>query len=319
MTSPMNLSLPGIYSSSLRAIKDYPLVYLVLLIWGLAQALVLIALLALGSMIWLTAAIAVSGPDAGSSLLYITAGFIGSALFVLAIFSAATRAGILSFGTAIRKGNKPTALHFLRGIFRFTLPLFVGGIVVGMLSAIPALGFLLILRWSFTGAISEIFTSGWNFEQSITFLRVIWNSMLVAGTFQLLIFFWIAPWDEMVVLYELPYPEALVRSFSFVFSREYFPRVIGVIIINAAIAQVILVLTNIGIFNESLAYGTAFAYLRVLINASQSTVTSFLQFLFLPLFAYTQLFLLPHPREQAMNSEEGKFVAGGAMELPPAI
>ena len=319
MASLMKRSLSGIYSSSLRGIKDYPVVYLVLLIWGLAQALVLIALITLGSMIWLTAAVAVSGPNAGSSIFYISAGFIGSALLVLAIFSAATRAGILSFGAAIRRGNKPTALHFLRGIFRFTLPLFIGGIVVGMLTAIPALGLLLVLRWSFTGAISEIFTSGWNFEQSITFLRVIWNSMLVAGTIQLLIFFWIAPWDEMVVLYELPYPEALVRSFSFVFSHEYFLRVIGVIIINVAIAQIILILTNIGIFTESLAYGTAFAYLRVLIHASQSTVTSFLQFLILPLFAYTQLFLLPWPQEQAAISEERKFVAGRAMELPPAI
>jgi hypothetical protein len=315
----MKQSLAGIYSSSVRGIKDYPLVYLVLLVWGIAQALVLIALIFVGSMIWLAAAVTVSGPNAGSSLFYITAGFLGSALFVLAVFSAATRAGILSFGSAIRKSDRPTALHFLRGIFRFTLPLFIGGIVVGMLTAIPALGFLLILRWSFTGAVAEIFTSGWNFEQAIAFLRVIWNTMLVAGTIQLLIFFWIAPWDEMVVLYQIPYPEALVRSFSFVFSREYFLRVIGVIVINVAITQIILILTNIGVFSQGLAYGAAFAYLRVLIHASQSTITSFLQFVFLPFFAYTQLFLLPYPEQQTVKSEERKFVADRAMELPPAI
>jgi len=319
MTSSMSRSLPEIFFSALRAIKNHPLVYLILLVWGLAQALVLLALMVLGSMIWVGAVLATSGPNAASSVFYITAGFLGSALFVLAILSAATRAGILSFGSAIRKGDKPTVLNFLRGIFRFTLPLFVGGIVVGMLTAIPGLAFLLVLRWNITGLVADVFTSGWNFQQSILFLRMIWNAMLVAGTVQLLIFFWIAVWDEMVVLYELPYPEALMKSFFFVFSREYFLRVLGVIIINVAIAQIILILANLNVFMEGLPYGTAFAYIRVLINASQSTITSFIQFLFLPFFAYTQLFLLPYPQKQAAKSRERKPLADRAMELGSAI
>ncbi len=311
----MDLGLPGIYAHTLRGIRNNLLVYLLLLLWGLAQGIILAALVTLGALIWLgSVATLKPGPNMPSSALYITATLLGILLLVLGLLSATTRAGILSFGSKIRKGEKAGAGDFFRGIIRFTLPLFIGGIIVGMLSSIPALVFLVFARWSVTGIASEVLTTGWNFARALELLRYLWNLMLVAGAAQIVIFFWMAPWDEMVVLYELPYPEALARSFSFVFSRRHFIRVIGLTIANALIAQIVLLLTNMGVFLEGLETGAGFGYLRVLINASSSSITSFAQFALLPFFAFSQLYLLPWPKKAPQVIEINR-VAEGTAEL----
>jgi len=316
----MDLSLPAIYGSALRGIRNNLLVYVLLLLWGVVQGIIIVALLFLGSTMWLASIASLSaGPSFGSGAFYISVLFVGTILVMLAIFSAITRAGVLSFGAGIRKGKKGRAVDFFRGILRFTLPLFVGGIVVGMLTSIPLLAFLAAARWTAAGAVSDVFTSGWNFNQSMQLIRQLWNMMSVAAVFQLLIFFWIAPWDEMVVLYELPYPEALSRSLTFVFSRRHFLRVLGLIVANVLIAQLALVLTNIGVFIEGLHTSSAVAYLRVLASAPTSTFTSFLQFVMLPFFAYSQLFLLPWPRSAHAADAYRETVTRGAFETPSAV
>ncbi len=300
----MDLSLKEMYGAALVGIRKNPLIYLLLLLWGLVQGLVVLALLMIGAPIWLTAVMLLKpGENTASSFLYITISYFGVVALVIALLSAATRAGVLGFGARIRTGQKANTLSFLQGIFRFTWPLFVGGIIVGMLSLIPALAFLAVLRAMFAGIVSDVFTSGWNLSHAMAFLALIWNALMVAGIFQMLIFFWVAPWDEMVVLYELSFSEALLRSFSFVFSKRHFLRVLSLIIANVLIAQILLILPNISVFLEGLGSGLAVAYLRVLSNAAGSSVTSFIQFALLPFFAFAQLYLLPwHAPEQADTS-----------------
>lgn len=298
MTHPMDLSLAGMYGAALRAVRDNLLIYLLLLLWGFALGVIIVMLFMLGGLVWLTA-LAATAKSPGSSLVYVTAAWIGIVLLTIAILSAATKAGVLGFGAKIRRGEQAGTLDFLSGILRFTLPLFVGGLVVGMLSSLPALIFASIMRISLAGMVSDVLTSGWNFRHAIEIVVLAWNLLLVAGALQMLIFFWIAPWDEMVVLYEVPYAEALTRSFGFVFSKRHLVRVVSLVLANVILAQILLLLSNLGVFREGLSQGFAFAYLRVLLNASTSSITTFLQIAFMPFFAFAQLYLLPWPERQA--------------------
>jgi hypothetical protein len=296
MTTPMDLSVVGMYVAAFRAVRDNLLIYLLLLLWMLVQGFIMAALFTLGGFVWLAALAATpSGPSAGTSCVFVTAAWFGILLLVFAILSAAAKAGVLSFGAKIRRGEQAGTLVFLSGILRFTLPLFVGGLVVGMLSCLPALAFAAVLRLSLANVVSDLFTSGWNFGRSVEFLGFLWNALLVLGAVQMLIFFWITPWDEMVVLYEMPYPEALAKSFSFVFSRRHFVRVVSLVVANVALAQVLLVLVNLTAFREGLGVGLGHAYLRVVLHAFSSSLTGFIQLALFPFFAFTQLYLLPWP------------------------
>ncbi len=298
----MDLPLTGIYAAAFRGIRSNLLVYLLLLGWSLAGVVILLALGIVGTVFLPAFILAAFGSTAQPSIvIYLTFAYLSILALVMTVLSAATRAGVLAFGAKIRSGEKPTALDFFTGILRYTWQLFIGGIVVGMLTAIPALVFLLVARYSLSGIVPDIFTSGWNYSQSFKIIGYMWNMMLVAGAFHLVIFFWIAPWDEMVVLYKLRYSEALLRSFTFVFSRRHFLRVLGVVFINVIIAQLIILLTNIGFIAEGLAFSPGSAYFSVMINASSNNITAIVQAIFFPLFAYAQLFLLTWP--QTDNSE----------------
>jgi hypothetical protein len=313
----MDISVLGIYRSALRGIKENPLVYLFLFIWGMVQGVILIALISMGFFTWLIVIASIStSPDVASKTIYITAAFIGSLLIVLGLLTAATKAGVLNFGAEIRRGHKTLALHFFNGIVKYTIPLFIGGIVVGMLQAIPTLAFLVAAKIDLTGVFSQVFTSGWNFAHSMELLARLWNLMAITGIFQLLIFFWISPWDKMLVLYNLPYPQAILKSFTFVFSSRHFLRVLGLIIANVLVSQIILILTNLAIFNAGLSSGFGYAYIQVLFNASSSTPTSFAQFLLLPFFIYTQLFLLPWPEVQQEVETPQEFIKIHGMVTP---
>jgi len=303
----MVLTIPEIYKAAVQGVRSNLLIYLLLLGWGVVQGVLLFVLLSLGMALWLgNAVVALNQQGDIQSVLYLTAAFVVLALLIVTFLSAATRAGILAFGAKIRKGEKAGGLDFFRGILRHTFPLFIGGIVVGMLTCIPVLALLLILKIGLADAVTDIITSGWNYGQSLELIRYVWNTMMVVGVIQALVFFWIAPWDEMLVLYRLPYPEALSRSFSFVFSRRHFPRVVGLMVVNIVIAQLILILSNFGIFLKGLEYNIGFAYIGALANASHSTLTSFFQFILLPFFAYTQLYLLPSAAAHGIkDSKEG--------------
>ncbi len=294
----MDHSTGGIYAASIRALRKSPLVYVLLFLWGLLQGILLFILLWLGGAAWLASTLALLTSDTPlTSAFYGTLFFAGILLLFLTILSAATRAGVLAFGAKVRRGGRGRALDFFSGIIKYTIPLFLGGITIGMLTAIPALGVLLIAKFSLSEIYLELFTSGWNYGELLGILAWLWNVMLVAGIIHLLIFFWIAPWDEMVVLYDLPFPEAIWRSFTFVFSRRHFFRVIILILFNVILTQAALISTNMGLFMDTLDTGFLYAWSTVLINASQSFWTSFFQFILLPFFAYTQLYLLPWPNE----------------------
>jgi len=294
----MDLSTGGIYASSIKALRQGPLIYVLLFFWGLLQGVLLFALLWLGGAAWAASTLASFASDTPvASAYYNSLFFMGFFLVILTILSATTRAGVLAYGAIIRRGGKARAVDFFRGIIRYTIPLFLGGLVVGMLTAIPALGFMLIAKFSLSDAYLELFTSGWNYGELLRMLAYLWNVMLAAGMIHLLIFFWIAPWDEMVVLYNLPFPEAIWRSFRFVFSKRHFVRVILLILFNVVITQAALISTNLSLFMDTLDTGILYAWSMVMINASQSFGTSFLQYLLVPFFAYTQLYLLPWPAE----------------------
>jgi hypothetical protein len=69
------------------------------------------------------------------------------------------------------------------------------------------------------------------------------------------------------------------------------------------LTQAVLVLTNLSIFIDGLHTGLAYAWLLVILKASQSFWTSFFQFVLLPFFAYTQLYLLPWPGNDTQPAE----------------
>ncbi len=293
----MDLSLKGIYLSALRGIKSNPLIYLLLLIWGLVQGVILFILTMVGAPFWLGAIFSLeAGPETTSSIFNLTLIYIGVIIFAMSLLSAATRAGVLAFGAEIRKGKSGTILDFLTGIFKYTWPLFIGGIVVGMLTWIPILVFLNIVALTFAGIDPDIFTSGWNIGKATTLIGLMVNAAVIAGIFQTLIFFWIAPWDEMVVLYRKSFPDALLESFRFVFSRRHFLRVLSLVVANVCISQILMILLNLNAFREGLHFGFTPAYISVLANSLSSTSSSFAQFILFPFFAFSQLFLLPAPK-----------------------
>jgi len=314
----MDLSLPAIYASALKSIRTSLLIYLLLAVWGLVGVIVIMILGVIGAMVLASAlAFSARGPNAASTALYVSSAYFGIVVMAAGILSATGRAGLLSYGARIRRGETPGALDFFRGIIRFTLPLFVGGVVVGMLTAIPILAFLLIVKDSLSGLLPDIFTSGWNYGRALEFIGRMWNTLMMVGIFQLLIFFWISPWDEMLVLYKLRYPEALVRSFAFVFSRRHFFRVLKLVVVNVLIGQLALLLTNIGVLVDGLKTGPGYAYLAVLLHASGSNYTAILQALLIPFYAYAQLFLLPWPEEDAAPTSE--HATGIVSDMPVTI
>jgi len=305
----MELSLGQIYARSFKAVRENLLIYLMLFLWGLAQGLLLVGFITVGSLIWATISVASAfDPESSLNLFSTALIFLFTLIVFVGIMSAATKAGLLSFAVAIRHGSKPTALDFLRGMLRYTLPIFAGSIVVGMLIAIPGLIFLLVLRSSIDRSLIEIFSTGWNYPHAIAYMMYIWRAMMIAAAFNILLAFWVTPWEERIVLYGETVSESLVKSFSFVFSRRYFARVAGLVIINVAIAQVIIIVTNYGPFMQGLPSGLEIAWINAVIHASGSTLTSFLQFVFMPFLAWTQMFLLPirsAPASETLIGEPG--------------
>ncbi|HDS30932.1 MAG TPA: hypothetical protein ENN67_07820, partial [Firmicutes bacterium] len=143
----MDLSLKEIYLSSLKALVKNPLIYLLLIAWGLVQGLIIAFVLIVGAPFWIGALLSVeSGESTASTAFFITLTYFGFVIFMYALLSAATRAGVLAFGAKIRCDEKATTLTFVDGIFRFTWRLFIGGIVVGMLTWIPILAFAVFIR-----------------------------------------------------------------------------------------------------------------------------------------------------------------------------
>lgn len=303
----MDLSLAKIYSSAFRGLRKHTLVYFFLFIWTMIMTVLMVIFSFLGSSIYLGSILAISfDKNAGSSAFYISAAFFGIMLFVSSIIYAATKAGFMAFGSAVRMGETPTPLHFFRGIIKFTVPLFIGGIVVSMLTSIPFLAFIAFTRISLTGAVPDLFTSGWNFQQAIELVQYIWSAAQIAALCNVIIFFWISPWDEMVVLYELPYPEALMRSFTFVFSRRHFLRVLMLIAANILLSQAVLIITNFPGFQSGLQNGFGFAYVSILLDSQKNIYTTFIQLILFPFFIYTQLYLLPWPSFEKAAQETGK-------------
>jgi hypothetical protein len=291
----MNLSIQEIYSFVFRGLKKNPVIYLLLFIWGFAQGIILAALLTVLMLGWLSTTIAAASlPQSGpAAVVILTFIFLLLALLIFGLMSAATRAGVLAFGARIREGGHASALDFFKGILRFTFPLFIGGIIVAMLSAIPVLLFLAVARITLHDVTPDIFTSGWDFAHALDLVGYVVNLALIFSALQAIVFFWITPWDKMVVLYKIPYPEALVRSFTFVFSRQNFHRVFFLVIINAIITLIAIVIGNARVIAENIPHGMIPAMLHIIAAASSSTLTSFFGFLLLPFFALSQLFLLP--------------------------
>jgi hypothetical protein len=308
---PMQLSIGEIYASTLRALKANILVYMLLLVWGLLQGIILLAILTIGGIMWVTSFLALSASGSAAAAVIFTIVCIALALLVLAFLGAATKGGLIGFGAAVRRGRKATTLDFLRGILSFTFPLFAGGILVGLLSSVPLVLYIVFLSAFFQKLPIDIFTSGWNFSHALSLLGFFWNVLLVSGVFQMLIFFWISPWDEMVVLYRIGVFQALGRSFKFVFSRENFFRVIGLTILNAAIAFAALVLGNLHAFT-TITGGPLLPYFWMLVNPSPSLIASLLQFLLLPFFAFSQLYLLPIPETRPVTDPDHSLISVGA-------
>ncbi len=303
----MDRSLAGIYSSAFRGLREHPLVYLFLFIWTMTMTVLMVIFSFLGSSIYLGSILAISfDENAGGSAFYLTAAFFGTTLFVASIIYAATKAGFMAFGSVVRMGETPSPLHFFRGIIKFTVPLFIGGIVVGMLTSIPILAFIAFTRISLAGTIPDIFTSGWNYRQAIELVQYIWGAAQIAALCNVIIFFWISPWDEMVVLYELPYPEALLRSFTFVFSRRHFLRVLMLIVANILLSQAVLLITNLPGLLSGLHNGFGFAYVSILLDSQKNIYTTSFQLILFPFFIYTQLYLLPWPGFEKAARETGK-------------
>ncbi|MFH1675462.1 MAG: hypothetical protein ABIC40_00455 [bacterium] len=289
----MDYSLSDIYRRSLIALKGNILIYLLLFVWSVVQwfvVLFLLTVLVLFSLAIL-AAVNVSDP---SLQAFTPIGFLtGLFLFVVLLLATAGRAGLLGYLAKVRRGERAGAMDFVQSIFKFTGPLLVGGIIISMLTSIPLLVFLNYSRETLSGIIPEVLTTGWNFQIALETLGKLINMLSILAIFQTIIFFWIAPWDEMLVLYRISFSEALARSFIFVFSKRYFFRVLGLIILNVIIAQAALILGNFNSFTDALDSGFADAYASALIGAPGNNLTGLFQFLLIPFFAFTQLFLLP--------------------------
>lgn len=318
MVIPMYLSLPGIYAAALRALKSNPLIYLLLLLWGLSEGVVLLAILVIGGTGWISTLIAAASmkSGAGTWISIVTATYLGIALLVLGLLSAATRAAVLGFGAKIRQGRQATTLDFVRSILRFTPQLFFGGIVVGMLTCIPVLLYLWFLKFSVSGDVIDILTSGWNFSRALALLGYLWNALLLMGVLQTLIFFWIAPWDKMVVLYRIRFPEALVRSFFFVFSRRNFARVFLLVVVNALLAELALILPSPVAFVHNWPHSLWSSSLQTAFSASPNTLASLLQFVLLPFFAFSELYLLPWPDTESSIEPNQPPMVFSSVELP---
>jgi len=305
ITILMDLSVPAIYATALKGLKGNLYIYILLFTWLVIGGIILFIVMTLGGLVIMTTlASSEPGPGYGTHALIILSVMIGIISLVMTLLSAGARAGILSMAAQLRKGERVGPINFFKGILRFTWRLFIGGIVIGMLTAIPALAFLLVVRYSFSPGFEEIFTSGWNYQRSFDTMRYFYNAFLIAGAFQTLVFFWIALWDEMVVFYDISFSEALVRSFTFVFSGRHFARVLGVIIANLVIANLVIILTNPVQFADGLNTGFWYAWLSVMVIAPSSSVTPWVQLLFLPVYAFAQLFLLPIPEKEPSSEPD---------------
>jgi len=292
----------GIYASAFQGIRKFPLVYLFLFFWTLVLTIIVSIVVTIGSSIYMGSIMVVSlNENSGSTALYLTAAYAGIILLVTSILLAATKAGFMAFGSAVRNDITPTPLHFFRGIIKYPPPLFIGGLVVGMLTCIPFLAFLTLARINLAGVISDVFTSGWNYGQAIGIFHQLWGFGQIAALCNVIIFFWLTPWDKMVVLYDIPYPEALARSFIFVFSKRHFVRVLLLIVANIILSQLVLLLSNFGAFNSQIHNGLAFAWLNMLLGSSRNYGTTFIQFVLYPFFIYTQLYLLPLPEKSRVE------------------
>jgi len=313
----MDLSVPAIFSATLKGIRENLYIYLLLLLWLLIGGIILFVVLTLGSLVLITTLISTE-PSAQSGLnaIAITAVMFAFISFVTTLLSAGSRAGILAIAARVRKGEKAGPLDFFKGIIRYTWRLFIGGILIGMLTAIPVLAFLLYARYSLTPGFGEIFTSGWNYQRSFEVIRYFYNGIFLAGAAQAIIFFWIALWDEMVVFYDIPIADALQKSFTFVFSKRHFLRVLGVILVNMLIANLVIIITNIGIFSDTLSHGFWFSWVNVMLIAPSSSITPWIQLLFLPVFAFAQIFLLPVTQKETAATDVKENLIGGAFEVP---
>ena len=178
-----------IYAAAFYALRTNPLIYLLLLLWGLTQGVVIAAIALIGGILWLSfAAVSTGSPHPTHSIALVTISYLALLLLVVAVLGAALKAGLIAFGAKIRTDGYATTLDFLHGIFTFTPPLFIGGIFVAMLTLMPALGYLIFLRFSFSDFVSDILTSGWNFTRALSLLGFMANSLLMLGVIQTLVF-----------------------------------------------------------------------------------------------------------------------------------
>jgi len=312
----MDISVPAIYGKALKGIRDNLFIYMLLLLWLMIGGIILFLVLTFGGMVVMTTLLA-GEPSAqtGTNALLITSIIIGFTSLIMTLLSAGSRAGILSIGLRLRQDEKPGPLDFFKGIFKYTWRLFTGGILVGMLSAIPVLAFLVIARYSLTDGFGEIFTSGWNYSRAFDLLRYYYSGVLVVGIFQTVIFFWIAPWDEMIVSYNVSVSESLLRSAAFVFSKRHFMRVLGIVLINMIVATLVIVLTNLPVFNAGLETGVWYSLISVFFASTSSPITPWVQLLFLPLYAFAQLFLLPVEQTEQVDIETMQNIPDSVLEI----
>ena len=301
-TSLMDLNLLGMYAAALKGIRENSSIYLLLIVWGIIVGVIILLVFMLAIPVYLMSMVALSSNY--TMQFYATSIFLLTILTVAGILSASTKAGVLAFGSGIRRVGRASLIDFIKGIFRFTFPLFLGGIIISMLMAIPVLAIVMWFKTSLTNVIPDIFSSGWNFQHGLRYLMLIMNGMFVMGIFQVIIFFWISPWDEMVVLYDIPFSDALSGSFRFVFSGRHFPRVLSLIVANVLIAQLLLIVTNLSAFMGELPQGFSQGYLSMIVNSASNPFTSLGQFILMPFFAYAQLFLLPVPESERQVTVE---------------
>lgn len=299
------MGVSAIYRSAFQSLIRNPLVYPLLLLWILTQGLILLVFALIGGGAWfatlLTAVL--SSKDSTLSILGITSVFVIFYILLVTFLSATTRAAVLGFGAIIRKGKQPSTLDFLNSLFRYAFPLFIGGLIIGMLTAVPVLTFLNFIVAILRKIPLDIFTSGWNYSHAVTFLGFFLNLLLITSTLQAFIFLWIAPWDEMLVLYNLSFSEALVRSFYFVFSRDNFLRVVALVVCNNLLGATAAIVGNLGIANEMATHNTLESIFVLLVTSPGSSLSSLLFFILYPFFAFTQIYLLPYPYEKATQKQ----------------
>lgn len=310
-----------IYENAYRGIIRSPSIYLWLILMGFIQGLAVILISSLGSAMLVSSIVTTDSLEISNAAPFIIfRTFLGVIAVTTGILGSALKSGLLHFGVMVRRNGVATSKDFLDGIFKFTGRIFLGMIIVGMLMLIPALLLLNYYQDLFQSLSSDIFLSGWNFGQAMHIFGLIVGMFLIAGVFQVLVYFWISLWDEMLIFYDLSVPDALLGAFTFVFSKNNFGKVITILLINCAVTQTVIVATNFGTFNSILYMGAPAAWVASLVSAASNPITSLIQFIMLPLYAYALIYLLPaaNPVKQeipATNAIETEYNAQSVIPL----